>query len=81
MLALVPYVLYTAYKYVLPRPIPGIPYDPKSAKSLFGDALGIVAHFRKTGQLASWMTNHAIKLNSPISQVFAKPLNKPWVRL
>lgn len=73
-------ILCTAFlcilrKLALPKPIPGIPYDPESATKVFGDlpALARAANHRE------WIVSHGIKLQSPIFQVFARPFTKPHV--
>lgn len=60
---------------VLPKPIPGIPYNSCSAKSFFGDA-----HDMKKAQgVRFWMLDQFVRHNSPIAQVFVGPFEKPRV--
>jgi hypothetical protein len=71
--------LYLCYRWALPKPIPGIPYNKEATKSLFGDAGPMVRHTTKTQELYDWMTAQNIKLQSPIIQLFVRPFGKPWV--
>lgn len=71
--------LYLAYRMALPKPIPGIPYNDKAIQSIFGDASSLVAYTTKTKELYAWMVEQNIKLQSPIVQLFVRPLAKPWV--
>lgn len=73
--------LYIVYRLLLPRPIPGIPYHKASSKHILGDLPLLSKHERETGEKTSWFASHARKINSPIVQVFANPLTKPWVVL
>ncbi|KAL4964198.1 cytochrome P450 monooxygenase [Aspergillus stella-maris] len=72
-------LLYLFYQWALPKPIPGIPYNEDAVKSLFGDIGPMVAHTKTTSQLYDWVTAQTTKLNSPIIQLFTRPLAKPWV--
>ncbi|KAL0941664.1 cytochrome p450 monooxygenase [Colletotrichum truncatum] len=71
--------LYLLYRALLPRPIPGIPYNKAAAQSLLGDMPEMVGHAKKTGQMYDWLGAQNIKHNSPIIQVFGRPFSKPWV--
>ncbi|KAJ5774111.1 cytochrome P450 [Penicillium paradoxum] len=74
-------ILYVGYKWMLPRPIPGIPYNQDATKNVLGDMPALVQHQRKTGESWSFLPLQAKKLNSPIIQIFAGPFSKPWVLL
>ncbi|CAL3971619.1 unnamed protein product [Diplocarpon coronariae] len=71
--------LYVLYRYLLPKPIPGIPYNKRAIKSLLGDVLPMLKHIGETQELYTWITAQNVKLNSPIIQLFARPFSKPWV--
>ncbi|KAI2616898.1 cytochrome P450 [Hypomontagnella submonticulosa] len=71
--------LYALYRWLLPKPIPGIPYNPKATTMLFGDAPDMVREVSVTGELRVWCAKQVKKLNSPIVQVFIVPFSKPWV--
>ncbi|KAH8603176.1 cytochrome P450 [Bisporella sp. PMI_857] len=71
--------LYLCYRWALPKPIPGIPYNKEAAGSLFGDIGPMVKRTAKTNELYDWMTAQNIKLQPPIIQLFIRPLGKPWV--
>lgn len=68
-----------AYRWALPKPIPGIPYNKEAVNSLFGDINSMVQHTGKTQEMYDWMTAQNVKLNSPIIQLFVRPFGKPWV--
>ena len=67
------------YRAALPKPIPGIPYNHDSARSVLGDIPSIVKWKKDTRETFSWMTFQCKKLNSPMVQIFAKPFSKPWI--
>ena len=70
---------YLLYRAALPRPIPGIPYHKASANSILGDIPAMMKHTNKTGQVFDWMVAQCVELNSPIVQVFVRPLGRPFV--
>lgn len=72
-------VLVFLYRSLLPKPLPGIPYNKNAATSLLGDIPAMSASIKENGELYSWMTSQCHSLNSPIIQLFIKPLKKPWV--
>ena len=74
-------VLYVVYLRLLPRPLPGIPYNQHSAKRLFGDLPDYVASFRKHGEFYHWRHENAKKLGFPLYQFFLTPLSKPLLVL
>lgn len=73
--------LYLLYRLALPRPLPGIPYNAKSASRLFGDIPDLVSFISKGGNFVGWMADQQIKSNSVIRQVFIRPFGKPMVVL
>lgn len=74
-------VSYSLYRWLLPKPIPGIAYNPEGTKSLFGDAPGMIKDVRLTGEFRVWCAKQVKQMNSPICQVFIRPFSKPWVLL
>lgn len=70
-------LLYGLYQWLLPKPLPGIPYNEAAAKSLFGDIPSLVKEVSKTGDFADYIRKQSKKHNSPIAQVFMKPFGKP----
>ncbi|KAK4504915.1 hypothetical protein PRZ48_002878 [Zasmidium cellare] len=76
ILAIAGFLLYRA---ALPKPIPGIPYNEKSARSLFGDAPDLGKYHSKTHEVISFLTKRLQELNTPICQVWVKPFSRPWV--
>ncbi|KAL9004070.1 MAG: hypothetical protein Q9188_003105 [Gyalolechia gomerana] len=74
-------VLYSLYQWLLPKPVPGIAYNPKATKSLFGDAPSMIKEVSVTGEFRVWCTKQVKQMNSPICQVFIRPFSKPWILL
>lgn len=70
---------YAAYRAALPRPIPGIPYHEKSAKSVLGDVPRMLRHKQKFGTVYDWTTSQGAEFKSPIYQLFLNPFTKPAV--
>lgn len=71
--------LYLLYRWALPRPIPGIPYNKGSANRLFGDVPEMLAYANKTKEVFAWVGAQNARLKSPIVQLFCRPLGRPWV--
>jgi len=69
-------VLYALYWWLLPRPLPGIPYHKEAAKSIWGDVLELRAD---QGGLAKWCGKQLEKHGTPICQALMGPLSKPVV--
>lgn len=67
---------YVVYQQALPKPIPGIPYKPASARSILGDLPALVAQV-KEGDLRSFFAGMTTQLDSPIVQFFGRPFGKP----
>ncbi|CZR65123.1 related to TRI13-cytochrome P450 [Phialocephala subalpina] len=72
-------VLTLLYRAALPKPIPGIPYNHASARSIFGDIPGMMKWKKDTRETFTWMTEQCRQLNAPMVQVFVKPFALPWV--
>ncbi|KAK4504608.1 hypothetical protein PRZ48_002569 [Zasmidium cellare] len=69
------------YRAALPKPIPGIPYDEKSAKRLLGDVPDALKHHAETSEMITFLEKKCLELGSPIAQVFVRPFARPWVVL
>ena len=67
------------YRWLLPTPIPGIPFNPEALKSLFGDIPSLLEHLKTSKTISTWVVSHSIRHNAPMVQVFANPFGKPWV--
>ncbi|KAK3396961.1 cytochrome P450 [Sordaria brevicollis] len=72
-------ILYLAYWAILPKPIPGIPYNRNAAWSPLGDIPEMIRFVFKEKQVFSWMGSLTERHKSPIVQIFVKPFQKPWV--
>lgn len=74
--------IYLLYRWALPKPIPGIPRNDKATKSVLGDAPAMISYITKTDAAwFEWLLKTSIDLNSPIVQVFLRPLSQPLVIL
>ncbi|KAI1757712.1 cytochrome P450 [Xylaria castorea] len=73
--------LYLAYRWALPKPIPGIPYDESAKNSLFGNVPELLSILRVTGKTRPFFIEHPKKHNSALTQVWMGPLQKPCLIL
>ncbi|KAF9769902.1 hypothetical protein IL306_012605 [Fusarium sp. DS 682] len=71
--------LIKLYKWLLPNPLPGIPYNESAVRSLFGDVPDMAREIKETGEFNGWMTKQVEKLKSPVCQVFVRPFSRPWI--
>ncbi|KAF4984361.1 hypothetical protein FDECE_17110 [Fusarium decemcellulare] len=69
--------LYALYQYLLPKPIPGIPYNLEAARSLLGDIPTLQKSLSKSP--SQWMIKEARRHASPVCQFFIIPFGKPAV--
>lgn len=69
-------LLYLLYRWALPKPIPGIPYDARAAKSLTGDIPDLLAYRKSHGTARFWFVEQALKHASPLAQFWLMPLSK-----
>lgn len=66
---------YLIRRALLPKPLPGIPYNKTAANSIFGD----LPEFRASTNRREWWARQAVKHQSPLVQIFMKPFGLPWV--
>jgi hypothetical protein len=71
--------LYFSYRRLLPKPIPGIPYNKSAARSLLGDVPEMMSYISRTQEIWPWVADQTTKHQSPIVQVWGRPFSKPWV--
>ncbi|KAI0448178.1 cytochrome P450 [Xylaria telfairii] len=69
--------LYLAYRWALPKPIPGIPFDESAKNNLLGNLPELVSMLRTTGKTRPFFSGHPKKHNSALTQVWMGPLQKP----
>ncbi|KAI1120036.1 cytochrome P450 monooxygenase [Nemania abortiva] len=71
------------YRVLLPRPLPGIPYNEVSAHRIMGDVPAMMQHMKCTegGTFITYIVKTMMALNSPLIQVFIRPLHKPLLIL
>jgi hypothetical protein len=70
---------YQLYRKAMPQPIPGIPYNRESAKSLLGDGRPMIKNAKVTHEIWSWFREQNLNLHTPISQIFLKPFANPTI--
>ncbi|KAM5349817.1 hypothetical protein ACJ41O_006322 [Fusarium nematophilum] len=70
-------LVYGFLRLLMPKPIPGIPYNAAAANSFLGD----IPEFRAASNRRDWWANQSIKHQSPLVQVFLRPFGRPWVFL
>lgn len=67
---------YLSYLALLPRPLPDIPYDRASARSVWGDVFKLRGD---PGGLARWSSRQLERHGAPICQALLGPLSPPVV--
>lgn len=67
------------YRWLLPKPIPGIPYNEEATKSIFGDIPSMLEHLKTHKTMSDWMLAFHTRHQSPIVQMFTNLFGKPWV--
>jgi hypothetical protein len=68
------YYIYTFH--LLAKPIPGIPYNKASTKSVFGDLPSLLRYYKEKGpDLFEWFCLQNTTLQSPIVQIMVSPFN------
>ncbi|OBT53235.1 hypothetical protein VE04_06886 [Pseudogymnoascus sp. 24MN13] len=74
--------LFGLYLLVLPKPIPGIPYNKDSATKLFGDGQAYLKHVQEHGgTFATYCQSVSKSLDSPLIQIFIQPFKQPLLVL
>ncbi|KAL8840967.1 MAG: hypothetical protein Q9176_003539 [Flavoplaca citrina] len=71
--------LYLLYKWLLPRPLPGIPYNAGAVKSLRGDQQALADYLSTGGEFSTWLGEQCLRMGSPVCQVFVQPFKLPWI--
>jgi hypothetical protein len=67
------------YQWLLPKPIPGIPYNKSATKTIFGDIPDMINHLKTSKELADWILAPNERHNSPIVQLFIDLFGGPTV--
>jgi cytochrome P450 len=73
--------IYALYQWALPKPLPGIPYDERASRSLFGNMLDVIAYRKQHGRFYPMMIQQNVKHNSPVTQIWGGPLSRPLIVL
>jgi hypothetical protein len=70
---------FLLYRWLLPKPISGIPYNKEATKTIWGDIPSMLGHLKTNKMLTNWMLSHTEKYNSPIVQLFTQLFGTPMV--
>ncbi|KAH7077611.1 cytochrome P450 [Paraphoma chrysanthemicola] len=70
---------FLLYRWLLPKPIPGIPYNEEATKSIFGDIPAMLKHLQTSKEVSAWMGGYSTRYNSPIVQMFINLFGKPLI--
>lgn len=73
--------LHALYRWLLPRPITGIPYSKDAVKSILGSIPEISKFLKRGGRFRHWLVGQNIKHNSPLVQIWMAPFAKPTLVL
>ncbi|RYP46804.1 hypothetical protein DL768_007046 [Monosporascus sp. mg162] len=71
------FLLYLAYHWALPKPLPGIPYNEDAPKTILGDGAEILRIRRAGGSVRNWLSQQTARHMSPLVQAFLAPFTKP----
>lgn len=69
--------LYLAYRWALPKPIPGIPYDESARRNILGNLPEIRAYLKKHGRFRPWIVAHPVRHKAPLTQFWLRPFAGP----
>jgi hypothetical protein len=67
--------MYFSYRSLLPKPLPGIPYNVNASKRILGDLVDVLALGSTGKPLKEWIMSLTRKHNSPIVQLFFGPFS------
>ncbi|KAI4594425.1 hypothetical protein KJ359_008213 [Pestalotiopsis sp. 9143b] len=71
---------YLLYQWLLPKPIPGIPYNVESSRKIMGDIPALLREISGTDKtFIDYIMRQARSHNSPVVQLFLSPFRKPMV--
>ncbi|KAI9902089.1 hypothetical protein N3K66_003906 [Trichothecium roseum] len=71
-------LIFAVYQWLLPRPIPGIPYNPEAARRILGD---IPSMLRDERGAMDWLLAQSQRHSGPVCQLFLRPFGRPFVLL
>ncbi|KXH36100.1 cytochrome P450 monooxygenase [Colletotrichum simmondsii] len=72
-------LLYLLHRSFLPKPIPGIPHNKHAATNIMGDIDSFLDSQKQGISMFRWVAAQAETLQSPIIQLFMRPLSPPTV--
>lgn len=72
-------IIVLLYRLALPKPLHGIPYNEHAVHKIMGDLPEVAAFQKETRLFWIWLTRQAERMQSPIVQVFLRPLGRPKV--
>ncbi|KAK1635700.1 cytochrome P450 monooxygenase [Colletotrichum phormii] len=72
-------LLYLLHRALLPKPIPGIPHNKHAATNIMGDIDSFLESQKQGISMFRWVSAQTENLQSPIIQLFMRPLSPPTV--
>ncbi|KAK1540877.1 cytochrome P450 monooxygenase [Colletotrichum paranaense] len=72
-------LIYLLHRSLLSKPIPGIPHNKHAAKNIMGDIDSFLDSQKQGISMFRWVAAQAENLQSPIIQLFMRPLSPPTV--
>lgn len=60
---------YTVYRWLLPKPIPGIPHNRKATESVLGDIPDLMEHLKHSKTIADWFLSNVSVLYALLARL------------
>lgn len=71
-------LLYLVYRWLMPKPIPGIPYSPEHTRSIMGSLPSFLEFVKENqGRSKPWFPEQNVKLGSALVQIWETPFSRP----
>ncbi|ATY66817.1 cytochrome P450 monooxygenase [Cordyceps militaris] len=70
-------VLFSLRQWLLPRALPGIPYNAAATRSLLGDIMALQQEL--PSNMSEWVVRQGARHGAPVYQVFLVPFARPFV--
>ncbi|KAF9880136.1 cytochrome p450 [Colletotrichum karsti] len=71
--------IFLTRRSLLPKPIPGIPFNKNAANVPFGDLPEMMRYVTRHKRIFCWLTSLTVRHRSPVVQAFIRPWSPPWV--
>ncbi|KAI6371346.1 hypothetical protein MCOR25_003954 [Pyricularia grisea] len=71
-------LLYLLYRWLMPKPIPGIPYSLEDTKTVMGSLPSFLRYVKENdGRSKPWFPEQNVKLGSALVQIWEMPFSRP----